>query len=86
MNTRKATQEANRCFELADRLVRAVDRAQHMPVFSAGGFLVVAASQFYGSYWQKPGEVRSEAKRGTALASSPHLILSEALRWVNGLR
>lgn len=86
MNARQATRDVNRCFKLADRLVLAVDRARRVHALSSSGFLMVAASEFYGSSWHKPGEVPTEGERGAPITKSPHLVLSEALRWVNGLR
>ncbi len=56
----------NRCFKLTDRLVLAVDRARRVHAFSSGGFLMVAASEFYGSYWHKPGEVSTEGEQGAS--------------------
>ena len=86
MNARQATWDVNRCFKLADRLVLSVDRARRSHALSSGGFLMVTASEFYGSFWHKPGEVPTEGEREAPGTKSPHLVLSEALRWVNGLR
>lgn len=64
------------CFSTADKIVAmAVGASQ----FRTAGFLTVVCSDFYESYWLRPGEAPREA---AADERKPLGVLTEALAWL----
>jgi hypothetical protein len=78
MDGPKTTEEANRCFALVGQLVPAVEAAVRAGRLRPEARFVVAASEFYGCYWIKPGEKEQTEIPG----HSPRLALTTVLRWV----
>jgi len=73
--------DVNRCFDLTHRLTAAVDLAREAGRFQPGDLFVIAASDFYGGYWLKPGET-PPAERSRRSSGGPYEILTEAVTWV----
>jgi hypothetical protein len=72
------------CFSIADQIVTA---AQEVLRFKAGERLTVVVSDFYGSYWLRPGENRQgkDAIRENR-SKKPSEALTEALGWLTSYR
>ena len=81
MDAPKVTEEVNRCFALVGQLVPAVETAVRARRLRADDRLLVAASEFSGCYWIKPGEEKKQRIPG----DNPWLALTTVLRWVKGL-
>ncbi len=64
------------CFSLADRVVAA---SENPAKFQLGEHLIIVSSDFYGSYWLRPGEKR-QRKRDDRV--SPAQVLTQALEWM----
>lgn len=80
MNNGETTRKVNRWFSLAEKIVNATHEAKVLRRIHAADCFVVAASEFHGSYWQKPCDI---AENGIRLSSrNPFAILNEALQWV----
>ena len=75
-----AKERVNRCFELARRLVAALDQVRQAGRFQPGARFIVVASDFYGGYWLKPGEGLPE-RLGENPAQPVEAILAEAVEW-----
>jgi hypothetical protein len=75
MDATKAAAAIRDCFSMADKIVPA---AQTVGRFKAGERLLVVASDFYGSYWLRPGESRPEEDDG----KDPLEVLTEVLDWL----
>ncbi len=69
------------CFLVADQVVSA---AQKVREFQGDDRLTIVGSDFYGSYWLRPGESHREkdADRKGSLDVKPKEVLTEALGWL----
>ena len=75
-----AKERVNRCFDLAHRLVAALDQAGQADRFRPGARFIVVASDFYCGYWTKPGE-KPPKRLGEDPAQPVEAILTEAVEW-----
>jgi len=76
MNATGATAAVRDCFAMADKLVLAVQRTKGV---GHGEQLLVVGSDFYGSYWRRPGESGVGEKSNSI---KPVTVLTEAHRWL----
>lgn len=84
MEETEARVDVNRCFDLTHRLTAAVDLARDGGGLRPGDLFVIAASDFYGGYWLKPGE--TPPSEGSQRSSGrPCEILTEAVTWAERL-
>lgn len=76
MDKRKTTVHVNRCFELADKVVALAEVKTNGALLNPTDSIFIAASDFYGGAWIKPGE--KEQRKET----NPQVLLKAVLRWL----
>ena len=77
MNSEETAATIQNCFSMADQIVMAERSAAKL---QAGGRLLVVGSDFYGSYWLRPGEsIQSEESD----RKQPLEVMSETHDWLD---
>jgi len=76
MDAKAAATKIHDCFTLADEIV---PTAQDVGKIPAGDRLTIMGSDFYGSYWSRPGE---DPRKRPDHAKGPTEVLAEALHWL----
>jgi len=76
MDAEAAASQIRECFSLADEIVSA---SMASTKFAAGERLTIVGSDFYGSYWSKPGQGWQKERSGDR---GPSEILAEVLHWL----
>jgi hypothetical protein len=71
MDADKSGKDIRECFSLADKLSAVGGGLQ---LLQPGDVFLIVGSDFYGSYWQPPGERRRKAE-------GPAKALAEAIQW-----
>ena len=85
MDTDPTVRRVNQCFGIIPRLVSAIDHATVTNRLRRNDTLIVACSEFYGSYWIRPDSAKREPTERIPSSETPAFILTEVLEWVNGL-
>jgi hypothetical protein len=81
MDAEAAALKIRDCFSMADQVVTAAGKVGR---FQSGERLTVVGSDFYGSYWLRPGEIRGgeDASSKEPLHLKPLEALSAAFGWL----
>lgn len=83
MNPDETTRAANECFGLVSQLFTNVQESRNAGRLRPEDRLIIAGSEFYGSYWIL-GRKRRRGPHDERRCVKPSVVLAEALRRLNG--
>ena len=82
MDEDRATRTVNECFALVSRLFTAVQEGRDGDHLRSNEPLIIAGSEFYGSYWMKPGGEGQRIPHEDSSRVKPSFVLAEVLHWL----
>jgi hypothetical protein len=82
MDNDRAVGRANQCFALASQVLCRLEDAIAAGRITLNDTLVIAGSDFHGTYWADPTGQKHEGARGMPSHDAPQFILTEALKWI----
>jgi len=82
MDKDRTTRTVNECFALVSQLFSAVQQRSDADRLQSNDPLIIVGSEFYGSYWIKPGGEGQRIPDKERPKVNPSFMLAEVLHWL----